>query len=65
MGSWVGSFELRVIVSNTSEHDVVIPAGFKFADISTYKSILSKQHSVNTPAEVKFAFQFWGFSNPT
>lgn len=42
------SFKLPVIVSNISEHDVVIPAGCKLADISTYQCILSKQHSVNT-----------------
>lgn len=42
-------FKLPVIVSNISEHDVVVPVGCRLADISTYQSVLSQQHFVNTP----------------
>lgn len=41
--------QLPVIVSNISEHDVVVPTGCRLADISTYQSVLSQQHFVNTP----------------
>lgn len=63
--------KLPVIVSNISEHDVVVPAGCRLADISTYQSVLSQQHLVKytsqcwVTSKVKFAFQFWGVSNPT
>ncbi|KAK0144383.1 hypothetical protein N1851_017252 [Merluccius polli] len=36
-------FKLPVVVSNVSEHDVIIPAGCKLADIGTYQSVLSQQ----------------------
>ena len=45
-------FKLPVIVSNVSEHDVIIPAGCKLADIGTYQSVLSQQQ-VNQPADAE------------
>jgi len=45
-------FKLPVIVSNVSDHDVVIPAGCKLADISTYQSVLSQQQ-VSQPADAE------------
>lgn len=45
--------KLPVIVSNVSEHDVVLSAGCKLADISTYQSVLSQQHCVSKPADAE------------
>lgn len=39
-------FRLPVVITNQSEHDIVIPAKCQIADISAYQCILSKEQSV-------------------
>lgn len=57
-------FKLPVILSNVSEHDVVLPAGCRLADISSYQRVLSLQHCVNestngeTPPKSNVHFNF-------
>lgn len=44
-------FELPVILSNVSEHDVVLSAGCKIVDISSYQRVLSLQHCASESAK--------------
>lgn len=44
-------YKLPVVISNESDHDIVIPAKCAIAEISAYQSILLQEHSVVKQSE--------------